>query len=97
MSEEWQETYESGFDAGRESGIESRDDEVRDLEAEVQRLQRALMFWLPLVPSSDSPAAERCGDDAMLLGGYDGPDEECAEALGWITFNYASEPTAPAD
>lgn len=60
--------------------------EIRDLNDEVQRLQRALAFWLPRVAAKDSEANTRCGDDAFLLGGYEGPSEPCAEELGWIEF-----------
>src|ERR1039458_1018544 len=59
---------------------------LNELEAEVQRLQQALAFWLPHVPSSGSERAERCGDDAMLLVGYAGRLDPDAEYLGWITF-----------
>lgn len=58
-----------------------------ELRAEVQRLQRALHFWLPGVPASGpEEIAQRCGDDAMLLVGYDPTDpvELDAEARGWI-------------
>ena len=70
---------------------------LNDLEAEVQRLQRALAFWLPGVPSSGSGRATRCGNDAMLLVGYpEGMElEPGAEDLGWITFCYADEPSPP--
>ena len=65
-----------------------------ELEAEIQRLQRALAFWLPHVPASDSARATRCGDDAMLLFGLEGDVVPGAEELGWIKFSYASEPEA---
>ncbi|SRR6266705_7071743 len=58
-----------------------------DLSAEIQSLQRALAFWLPQVPAADNAAAIRCGNDALLLVGYDGPQETCAEELGWITMH----------
>jgi hypothetical protein len=68
--------------------------EIIDLKAEIQRLQRALAFWLPKVPSSGSGRATRCGNDAMLLVGYPrGMElEPGAEDLGWITFRYADIP-----
>ena len=59
---------------------------LNELEAEIQRLQRALAFWLPHVPSSGSERATRCGDDARLLVGYAGRLDPDAEYLGWITF-----------
>lgn len=61
-----------------------------ELRAEVQSLQRALHFWLPAVPvSGPYEIAQRCGDDAMLLVGYDPtqPVELDAEARGWITLH----------
>ena len=72
----------------------ARSCEICELEAEVQRLQRALAFWLPGVPSSGSGRATRCGNDAMLLVGYPrGMElEPGAEDLGWITFCCADEP-----
>lgn len=65
------------------------------LESEIQRLQTALAFWLPSVPANDSEAAERCGDDAMLLVGLAGPIKPSAEELGWITFHVASDGWIP--
>lgn len=58
--------------------------DCENMHAEVQRLQRALAFWLPLVPADDSEIEDRAGDDAMLLVGFDGPMHPCAEELGWI-------------
>lgn len=54
------------------------------LRSDIQRLQRALQFWLPGVPADDDEIAERVGNDAMLLVGYQGDDDGCAESLGWI-------------
>lgn len=65
-------------------------EEIEQLRAEVQRLQRALHFWLPHVPATGSyEILMRTGDDAMLLAGYDPtePVELDAEARGWITLN----------
>jgi hypothetical protein len=56
--------------------------------AEIERLQRALAFWLPGVPGSDRQIAERAGEDAALLAGYDG-DEYSAEERGWIRLREA--------
>ena len=66
--------------------------EIIDLKAEIQRLQRALAFWLPKVPSSGSGRSTRCGNDAMLLVGYAGRLEPSADDLGWIAFRYADIP-----
>lgn len=61
---------------------------------EIQRLQRALHFWLPHVPA-DGPEeiAKRCGDDAMLLVGFDPTDpvELDAEARGWIELQVPAQ------
>jgi hypothetical protein len=67
---------------------------LNEQAAEIERLQRALAFWLPGVPSSGSGRATRCGNDAMLLVGYPkGMElEPGAEDLGWITFRYADIP-----
>lgn len=56
---------------------------------EVQRLQRALNFWLPSMPDRELPPEleKRLGDDIMLLVGYDGEMEPEAEERGWITLN----------
>lgn len=59
---------------------------VGELQAEVQRLQRALDFWMPQVPGNDPEIADRAGDDAYLLAGFEGPTEKSAEDLGWITL-----------
>lgn len=64
--------------------FERRGKEIEHVRAEVQRLQRALQFWLPGVPADDDEIATRAGDDAMLLVGYQGDDDACAESLGWI-------------
>lgn len=57
------------------------------LQQEVQRLQRALAFWLPKMPESDalcSRYGDRIVDDSFLLAGYYGPEEPGAEELGWV-------------
>lgn len=61
-------------------------DKIIRLNRDIERLQRALSFWLPSVPSSDGAVAERVASDAALLYGLAIPDEPCAEALGWITL-----------
>jgi hypothetical protein len=65
---------------------------LNEQAGEIQRLQQALAFWLPGVPSSGSGRATRCGNDAMLLVGYAGRMEPGADDLGWITFHYADIP-----
>jgi chromosome segregation ATPase len=58
--------------------------------AEIQRLQRALNFWLPKMPAGDDDTSElfqRLGDDIALLVGYDGEMEAEAEERGWVTLN----------
>jgi len=63
-------------------------------DVEIQRLQRALSFWMPCVPDPGevmAGACERLMDDAMLMAGYDGVDEKSAEALGWVRL---VQPTA---
>jgi hypothetical protein len=60
---------------------------LNEQAAEIDRLQRALAFWLPGVPNDDSAAGKRCGDDAMLLVGFNGVFEPSAEDLGWIKLS----------
>ena len=52
----------------------------------IQALQKAISFWLPMVPDGDTPQAQRTAHDAYLLVGDFGADEPSAEALGWIKF-----------
>jgi hypothetical protein len=56
----------------------------KELLAEIEQLQRALHFWLPSVPPTDGPIADRIEKDAWLLSGYDGEPEADAQTLGWI-------------
>jgi hypothetical protein len=61
----------------------------RQLADEIQNLQRALSFWLPMVPQDGRPAhiSDRVEHDAFLLCGYDPAPlmpEQSAETLGWI-------------
>jgi hypothetical protein len=75
--------------------VAARNEEIEQLRAEVERLQRALRFWLPHVPAKGShEILIRTGDDAMLLTGYDptAPVELDAEARGWITLNAEPQP-----
>lgn len=58
-------------------------DEIMRLRREVQRLQRALYFWLPGVGEAGA-MNERIAEDAGLLYGLALPAEPTAEQLGWI-------------
>lgn len=51
---------------------------------EIRKLQRALAFWMPMVPAAAFPAADRLAEDSFLLAGYQGDFEKDAEALGWV-------------
>ena len=51
------------------------------------QLQKALNFWLPCVPSEPEEISKRVADDAMLLMGYGGHDEQSAEQLGWLSLD----------
>lgn len=57
-----------------------------DLLDQVQRLQRALSFWLPGMPErvEDQSLYNRLDADIGLLAGYEGDFEASAESLGWI-------------
>lgn len=55
--------------------------EERDL---VEKLQRALMFWMPAIAGSGTEAGERAAADAYLLVGYAGPFEKSAEDRKWV-------------
>ena len=47
---------------------------ISELQAENERLQRALMFWMPGVDLRlDEATREQCANDAGLLAGYSGP------------------------
>lgn len=59
-------------------------------DALIQKLQRALAFWLPSVPAEPKDVSERAGDDAMLLRGYDGKSERSAEELEWLRLDYTA-------
>ncbi len=56
---------------------------------EIQRLQKALNFWLPGISSEELPPdlQQRLEDDIYKLAGYQGPMEDTAENRGWITLN----------
>lgn len=69
----------------------------QELLAEIQRLQRALAFWLPQVPSEDHPLQERIAHDAFLLAGYYGPDEPSAYELGHVALAGTAAPVAHGD
>lgn len=52
--------------------------------AEIERLQEALAFWLPGVPGINSECADRIAHDAALLACYEGRIDDSAEKRGWI-------------
>ena len=56
----------------------------------VDALQEALNFWLPSVPSNDTPFAQRAAHDASLLYGFSGCHADTAENRGWIIPDYAA-------
>jgi len=62
--------------------------ERADFLAEIQRLQKALNFWLPSVPmDGDKSIIDRIAHDAQLLAGYNElevPEEKDAQTMGWI-------------
>jgi len=66
----------------------------QELLAEIQRLQRALAFWLPQVPSEDHSLHARAAHDSFLLAGYYGPSEPSANELGHVAFTTAPAPKA---
>ena len=66
----------------------------QELLAEIQRLQRALAFWLPQVPSEDHPLQERIAHDAFLPAGYYGTDEPSAYELGHVALAGTAAPVA---
>lgn len=54
---------------------------------EIERLQKALAFWMPDVPSTDHPLFLRVVHDVYLLVGYDGPNNEpSAFELGHVAL-----------
>lgn len=64
--------------------LKLRDARIAELEEQAQKLQRALAFWMPHVPSEDTERGKRIGDDTYLLIGYEGEMEADAEERGWI-------------
>lgn len=66
--------------------IKEMESSLRFERSHVQQLQKALSFWLPMVPESPEAVSKRVADDAMLLIGYEGEDEPSAEALGWMSL-----------
>jgi hypothetical protein len=64
----------------------------RELEAEVERLQIALDFWLPNIPATGpEKLIKRMTHDAWLLAGLDGEKRQTAEDLGWAKLTEASD------
>ncbi|MDB5777551.1 MAG: hypothetical protein JWP38_3684 [Herbaspirillum sp.] len=56
----------------------------------IEKLQKALNFWLPDVPGDRDEISNRIEQDAWLLCGFDPAsedDEDSAEKKGWITLN----------
>lgn len=53
---------------------------------DLKATQKALSFWLPMVPPSEGCVAERVANDAWLLCGLES-DEDSAEKLGWIQLS----------
>ena len=78
--------YISGFgEPNKAAELREALDQGLDL---IQRLQRALMFWLTAPPESerDTEHGKRFADDCYLLFGYQGDlQEPGAQALGWVT------------
>lgn len=64
-----------------------------ELLAEVQRLQRALDFWLPSMPErvENQTLYERLDHDIGLLVGYDGEFQANAQDRGWIRLQDTSD------
>lgn len=66
-----------------------------ELEEEIGRLQTALAFWLPNVPDEGHPLYDRIANDAFLLLGLIGPDDEkCAQDKGYVTLAPGAAPHA---
>ncbi len=66
------------------SALNTQQAEIEERDRLIEKLQRALAFWLPCVPGNDAEVALRAGDDAFLLSGFGGPQEQSAEELGWV-------------
>lgn len=58
---------------------------------EIERLQKALAFWLPHRPATELPPdlTERLEHDIGLLAGYMGKMEPDAEERGWIRLSHS--------
>lgn len=55
------------------------------LLSKIDKLQRALWFWLPSIPPEDPEIGERTATDTLLLIGLEGAvSHDTAESLGWI-------------
>lgn len=60
---------------------------------EIERLQKALAFWMPDVPSTDHPLYKRVANDVYLLVGFDGPNPEpSAFELGHVVLAASPQP-----
>lgn len=70
--------------------------EVTALLIEIERLQKALAFWLPhRVPDMSPALDERLEHDIGLLTGYEGKMEPDAIELGWIELMPQIEEVKP--
>lgn len=71
--------------------LKQRDDRIAELEARIEKLQEALNFWLPHVPSEETERQKRIADDTYLLVGYEGSILADAEERGWIKLTEGIE------
>lgn len=63
------------------------------LLAEIERMQKALAFWMPDVPPEDHPLYKRVANDLYLLVGCDGPNPEpSAFELGHVALAASPNP-----
>ena len=83
-------------DLARSAWIEADKQASADCEAmseEIERLQKALAFWMPDVPSTDHPLYLRAVHDVYLLVGFDGPNPEpSAFELGHVVLSASPQP-----
>jgi hypothetical protein len=74
--------------------------DLREAEEFIEKLQRALNFWMPCVPDpGEVPegCCKRLMDDSYLLAGFDGPTEKTAEDLGWVKLQPPPTSLAPQE
>ena len=82
-------TFDFALMCKKIEAAEAERDKLKALNAEQDeefaRLQDALAFWLPNMPSQEHPLSDRIAKDAYLLCGVDGNnDEPSAYAQGLI-------------